>query len=136
MGSAKVILLDTHVLVWTLENSAELGKKAKKTLTVSGDHTAVSAISFWEIAMLATRGRLTISSDISEWRRQILALGINEVPIDGSIGIAACQLKDFHPDPADRFIVATAIRRGIPLITADERILAWQGGLSVLDARR
>ena len=54
---------------------------------------------------------------------------------DGEIGIRANELPDFHPDPADRIIVATAMN-GHQLVTADRRILDWSGNLRRLDAAR
>ena len=56
------------------------------------------------------------------------------IPVDGDIGIRASALADFHADPADRIIVASALR-GHRLVTADERILAWAGYVDRLDAR-
>lgn len=46
-------------------------------------------------------------------------------PLTAEISMASCRLPDFHGDPADRIIVATAITLGIPLITADEKIIRW-----------
>ena len=64
-----------------------------------------------------------------------MAQGVVEIAVDGEIGIGAVNLTDFHADPADRLIVATALR-GHLLATADERILDWTGNVSRLDARR
>jgi len=52
---------------------------------------------------------------------------VREWPVTGEVGIAATTLLDFHPDPADRFITATALLHGATLVTADDRILAWSG---------
>lgn len=95
----------------------------------------MSAISFWEIGMLQAKGRIVYPEDVSVWRREQLSQGLIEIPVDGEIGIRANTLADFHADPADRIIVATALE-GHDLITADERILGWPGTLSRLDARR
>ena len=73
--------------------------------------------------------------DVGVWRQEQLLQGLIEIPVDGEIGIRANTLADFHADPADRIIVATALE-GHELITADERILDWPGQLSRLDARR
>jgi PIN domain nuclease of toxin-antitoxin system len=61
--------------------------------------------------------------------------GLNEIPLDGAIGIRAGQLADMHGDPADRIIVATALA-GHTLVTSDRQILAWPGALERIDARR
>ena len=64
-----------------------------------------------------------------------ISQGLIEIPVDGEIGIRANALTDFHADPADRIIVATAMN-GHQLVTADRRILNWPGGLQCLDAAR
>ena len=96
---------------------------------------AVSAFSFWEIAMLLEKGRITLPGDIVPWRASLLANFLTEIPVSGDIGIRANSLPNFHPDPADRIIVATALE-GHRLVTADESILNWSGSLDRLDARQ
>ena len=78
---------------------------------------------------------MTLLRDIGSWRMDLLREGLIEIPVDGDIGIRANALADFHADPADRIIVATAMG-GHRLVTADERILAWDGSLARLDARQ
>ncbi len=95
---------------------------------------AVSAMTFWEVAMLKGKGRLDFPEDVGLWRRELLTQGVIEIPIDGEIGIRANALPDFHADPADRIIVATALG-GHRLLTADDLILGWSGELNRLDAR-
>lgn len=86
--------------------------------------------------MLAGRGRLELPAPVAAWRREILATGLQELPVDGEVGIQAAQLQDFHADPADRILVATAMLRGATLVTADRKILRWSDQLSCVDARR
>lgn len=130
-----MILLDTHVLVWFLSATARLGRQAHEVIELAWNEqgTAVSAITFWEVAMLHERGRLALLTDIGSWRKSLLAEGVTELPIDGGIGIRAARLLGFHGDPADRLIVATALE-GHQLLTADQKILAWPGNLHKLDA--
>ena len=66
----------------------------------------------------------------------MLGFGIEEVPVTGEIGIMAAELEDFPADPADRIIAATALTLGATLVTADRRILDWNGQLSRHDAGR
>ena len=95
----------------------------------------MSAMTFWEVAMLRAKGRLDFPEDVAAWRRELFGQGLLEIAVDGDIGIRANALADFHADPADRIIVATALGSH-RLVTADERILAWGGSLDRLDARR
>lgn len=132
------LIIDTHVLIWMLHGHARLGERARilasEALAVDG--LMVSAISFWEVAMLTQRQRLRLDTAVSRWRREVLGMGIIELPLTGAIGIAAAEIDDFHPDPADRIITTTALQEDAPLMTADERILKWSGPLKRIDAQR
>ena len=132
-----MILLDTHTVLWLRAGDPRLGPVARAEIQRAWEFDAVclSAISFWEMAMLRYKGRMRHPDDVAKWRQEQLHQGLIEIPVDGEIGIRAYNLVDFHPDPADRIIVATALE-GHQLITADDRILLWPGDLSRLDARR
>ena len=126
-----------HVLLWLDQGRAELGASSRRATDEAlrrGD-LAVSAISFWEIARLSQRQRVIVRMPADSWRKDLLSSGLLENAIDGRIGIRAAELERLHRDPADRFIVASAIELGARPITADQRILAWRGSLLRLDAR-
>ena len=130
------MILDTHTLLWVDRNDSKLGAMAR--LQIEADWRAgllvVSAISFWEATMLAERDRISLPTSPERWRANWLRAGLVEIPIDGRIALQSCQLTNFHRDPADRFIVATALDRNLPLMTADKKILEWEGTLNRLDA--
>lgn len=132
-----MILLDTHALVWLVEAEPGFGPTARELAdrALKDDKLATSAITFWEVAMLAQRKRLELSLPTDVWRRRLLDMGLMEIPITGDIGITAADLQGFHGDKADRFIAATAILGGGTLMTADEAILGWPGELMRQDAR-
>jgi PIN domain nuclease of toxin-antitoxin system len=131
------IVLDTNALVWAFEGDKALGMQAARLIeqAVIDGVAYVSAISFWELALKIRRKKFSLAMPIADWRAQVLRLGILEVPVDGMIGIEANQLEDFHSDPADRLIVATALRLGASLATSDVRLLAWNGPLGCIDTR-
>ncbi|GAB6042648.1 type II toxin-antitoxin system VapC family toxin [Endothiovibrio diazotrophicus] len=131
-----MILLDTHALIWLDEGSPRLGVEALRRIddALVGERLTVSAISFWEVAMLRAKGRLELQMGVAQWRSDLLAAGLRETPVNGSVGIVAAELSGFHGDPADRLIVATALGAGATLVTADRRILDWRGGLERCDA--
>lgn len=137
MGSQSLIVLDTHVLLWFDRHDPALGQEAIADVTdaLAADALAASAISFWEVALLLRKGRLALRLPVEQWRRDFLEQGLIELPITGTIGIAAAQLRCFQADPADRIIVAAAQNLGATLFTADEKILAWPGRLDRRDAR-
>jgi PIN domain nuclease of toxin-antitoxin system len=130
-----VILLDTHAAIWILRDDAALGRKARAAAVaaLADAQLAISAISFWEIALLIAKGRLRSLDDADETRRQMTRAGIRELPLTGKIAILAVELN-LHGDPADRFIVATAIAHDASLMTADERLLGWRSKVRRINA--
>lgn len=131
------MILDTHTLLWLDRNDPALGPEACLQIETAwrAGTVAVSAISFWEAAMLAERGRIVLPVPAERWRADWLQAGLVEIPLDGRIALLSCQLENFQRDSADRFIVATALDRNVPLMTADQKILDWDGKLDRLDAR-
>ena len=130
-----MILLDTHALLWQEEGGPKLGQRARRTIQRAFDenNAAVSAITFWEVAMRVQKSQLNFLSDVAAWRRDLISRGLNEIPVDGGIAVRAGLLPDLHGDPADRLIVATALE-GHQLLTADQRLLEWTGPLNRLNA--
>ena len=137
MGRRRVILLDTYVLVWVDEGSQRVGAKSRRLIddALHEDALGLSAISFWEVAELVHKGRVQLKLDLADWRRELLEYGLEEIPVTGSIGIQVSGLENFHGDPADRLIIATALERRATLVTADERMLGWYGDVPRQDAR-
>ena len=126
-----MIVLDTHILIWWVSGDASLSKKAAKkisdTLKTDGE-ILISSISAWEIAMLIEKGRLVLSMDVESWLDEVSQIdGVRFIPVDNEIGIKATMLPgEFHKDPADRIIVATARKFAMPLVTADDKIIDYQ----------
>ena len=130
-----MILLDTHVLLWMRLGDVRLGPNARLEIDRAwrSGGVGVSAISFWEIALLKNEGRIRFAEEVGHWRREQLEQGVAEVAVNGAIAIRAIALVGFHADPADRLIIATALD-GHRLVTADDRILGWAGPLSRIRA--
>ena len=121
--------------MWLRLGDERLGSRARSEIEQAwqSNALAVSAISFWEVAVLVDKGRIRLAEDVRAWRHEHLDQGVVEIPVDGEIGVRAANLTGFHPDPADRLIVATALA-GHRLVTSDRRILEWPGKLSRLNA--
>ena len=131
-----MLLLDTNALLWFWHGDAHLGPSARGAIEDAwrtGD-ACVSAISFWEVAMLYQKGRVELPVGPSEWRRAVIDDGLVEIPVGGAIATRGGLLPDLHGDPADRLILATALQ-GHQLVTADVRLLDWPGAVRRLDAR-
>ncbi len=135
-----MIVVDTHVLVWAVDADPRLGEAAWRAIDRAAAATGVyvSAITPWEIAMLARKGRLAIGRELGAWMAAALALpGIRLSPITPAIAIDSVALPGaLHADPADRLIVATARSLGCPLLTADRALLDYgaAGHVAVLSA--
>lgn len=124
-----MIVLDTHAWVWWVASPEQLSEAARERigLEVAEGGIHVSAISCWEVSLLVRKGRLALSLDVADWIAKTEALPfVRFLPIDNRIALRSNSLAgDFHDDPADRLIVATALILGAPLITRDTRILAY-----------
>jgi PIN domain nuclease of toxin-antitoxin system len=130
LGNPEVILLDTHTLLWWQQvEPSRLSARAVETLANANFTGAlkISTITTWEVAMLVEKGRIRLDTDPLTWMDRLAELFLVEfIPIDNRIAVEANRLPDpFHRDPADRIIVATARVFGMPLLTADDRILAY-----------
>ena len=135
-----MILLDTHVLLWLTEDSKKLGAKARGRIEADAGDVHLSAMSFWEIAMLVDKQRIVLSMPLAQWSERLLGLGkFRVVSVDAAIARDAGALPgDIHGDPSDRMIIATARSLGCPVLTVDGPILAYaaKGHVEALDAAR
>jgi PIN domain nuclease of toxin-antitoxin system len=124
-----VIVLDTHALVWWVNGDDSLSEKAKEVISreMNGGQIIVSAISAWEIAMLVEREKLVLSMDVGSWLATVAEIeAVRFMPLDVEIAVKSVDLPgEFHKDPADRMIVATARKLAAPLVTKDEKIHAY-----------
>lgn len=92
-----MILLDTHALVWMDADDPRFGPDARSVSdsALQAGELAVSAISYWEVRMLANKKRLRIRPRLEHWRQDQIRSGLMEIPVDGAIGIAAAELDEF-----------------------------------------
>lgn len=121
-----MIVLDTHALVWWVAGDSQLSRPAREAIEAEAQNgeILVSAISAWEVAMLAKAGRLALTMDVGAWLDTVAEVSaIRFVPVDVRISVHSVDLPgEFHKDPADRIIVATARHHSVPLISADLKI--------------
>jgi len=123
-------MLDTHVLIWWVNGGqAQLSTVASAAIAteLSGGEIVISSISAWEIAMLVHRGRLALVMDVTAWLAVVAEVeAVKFIAVDNEIGVKSAELPgDFHKDPADRIIVATARKLGVPVVTTDEKIRTY-----------
>lgn len=118
-----MILLDTHVWVRWLVPGAEPLPASTMRLLGEAESVGVSAVSCWEAAYLHKRGRIKLAMPAQEWFDAALqGSGVECIALDQRIAATAAALTDLHRDPADRFIIATAIETRRQLVTLDTTV--------------
>lgn len=120
-----MLVLDTHALIWA-HLGIRIPKRVERRIAAAGraNELFVSAITPWEIALGARRGRIRIAGDVLEWIQGALdALSVAVASLEPAVAVDAVDLGWEHADPSDRIIVATARRLGAALVTADTAIL-------------
>ena len=123
-----MIVLDTHIWVWWVHGDERLTSTQTEIIQASETEIiGVSAISCWEIAKLVENGRLELPVPLEKWFEQALNYpGLQVIELTPEISIESTRLPgEFHRDPADQIIVATARILKCALVTSDERILNY-----------
>jgi len=120
------MVLDTATWIWRASDPKRLSASARRALDQT-EHLLVSAISVWEVAMLVAKRRIQLDRPVELWVDMALALpAIQLAPLDPAIAVRSTQLPgEFHADPADRIIVATALENAMQVVTPDERIRCY-----------
>jgi PIN domain nuclease of toxin-antitoxin system len=113
------VILDTCALLWLVEGSTELSEAARKRIDQESA-VYVSAITGFEIGIKVQKGKLKLPARVSDWFAAILENhDLELLPLDLETCIDATELPAIHRDPCDRFLIATARRRRMPVVTAD-----------------
>lgn len=125
-----MIVLDTHTWIWTINGDEKILKSGflKIIEEHSRNHTIfIPAICIWELSMLVSKGRVILSENTQEWIFQASsAPGMSIYPLSPEVSYESTVLPgEFHGDPADRMIVATARVLGATLLTLDKQILKY-----------
>ena len=124
-----MIVLDTHIWIWWVNDSSQLTKQYKKWIQdYQSQGLGISIISCWEVAKLVEKNRLVLSIPVDEWLKTALSYpGVQLLELTVPIVVQSTQLSGFHNDPADQIIVATAKVYDCFLLTADGKILNYAG---------
>lgn len=114
-------LLDTHALIWFLENDSRLPETT--SIQIESTPTVfISIVSLWEIAIKANIGKLTLSFPFSTIEPNLVAVGITQLPITFSDLEIYLSLPLHHRDPFDRLLVAQAMKHSLTLVSRDTQM--------------
>jgi PIN domain nuclease of toxin-antitoxin system len=129
------LLLDTHILLWTITNPTRLSRRAAKVIADSRNELWISPVTTWEILFLHRRGRLHLKDGPASWMSTALSrMPFHEATLTHEVALASDAVILPHRDPADTFLAATAKVYDLTLVTADENLLKGKG-YSVLVAQ-
>ena len=113
------LLLDTHVLLWLMEDNLRLSRQARALITDASE-VYVSSASIWEIAIKSGMGK--IKEDAQIVADKLEAAGLKELHVTHKHAVATGKLPRLHKDPFDRLLVAQAISELMRFVTADQRM--------------
>jgi len=117
------MLLDTHALLWFLNNDARLPKTTSQKIE-EAEFVFVSIVSIWEIAIKANIGKLTLLTPFETIQANTIALNIREIPIsfEDTVTYHKLPLIQNHRDPFDRMLVSQAMTRSLVIVSVDSKL--------------
>ena len=119
------ILCDTCALSWLATGDAKLSRMTR-TIIREAELLCFSSISIWEIARKVKAGVLEIPVSPTLFADMLVKqYGMKELPLDNPVMLRASALPEVHKDPADRFIIATALLNDCVIVTGDHRFPAY-----------
>lgn len=116
------LLLDTHLVLWAMQDSRALSKSARDYLH-KADAVYVSAVSLWEIAIKADLGKLQVDVEVLE--QKLAEAGFQQLAVSWSHSLKLRGLAPLHRDPFDRMLIAQAMSEPLRLLTHDVALVAY-----------
>jgi PIN domain nuclease of toxin-antitoxin system len=120
------LLLDTHIVLWWLNDSEELSKRTRAAIE-EADRVVVSAVTAWEVAIKSAIGKLRMPGNFEE---ALAVYRFESLPLTVKHGLAAGALNRYHGDPFDRMLVAQASLESLTLVTRDRQLAEY--GVAIL----
>lgn len=117
------LLVDTHSIIWYVDQDQLLSKTAHDAITDPTNDLLISAGSIWEISIKVGLSKLTLSLPFRRWMTNAIAdLDLAVIPITLENAEVQIGLPHHHRDPFDRLLVAQAIVEGLPIVSADAQL--------------
>ena len=131
------LLLDTHILLWSLLEPERLSDKVTSELENPANEMWISPITTWEIIILAEKGRVELNDEPVAWMQSVLNyVPFKQATLNHEVAIQSRQIKLPHQDPADRFIAASAAVYDLILVTSDKNLIKAAKSYSVFPNHR
>jgi len=119
-------LLDTHILIWLFTEVDKVPQNVKSSIASEESNCFFSMVSFWEISIKYSIGRLDLPVSLEELKKIIINSGFDFLPIKTSHIIESSKLPFHHQDPFDRLIIGQAIEEGFQLISKDRQFSKYE----------
>ena len=126
------LLLDTHIFLWTLDDSPKLSREAREIMNTPGAECHVSAVSFWEIAIRAVLRRDEFRVDVARLVKAAETTGLKLLSFSPEHAIRVSTLPGHHADPFDRALVAQAMIEPLTLLTGDAALVPYGDFVTVV----
>jgi len=127
------LLLDTHILLWSLLEPKRLSDKVTLELENPSNEVWISPITTWEIIILAEKGRVYLNDEPIAWMQNVLnSVPFKQAAVNHEVAMQSRLIKLPHQDPADRFIAASAAVYDLILVTADKYLIKAAKSYAVL----
>lgn len=122
-------MLDTHLLIWAGIGSDRLSSATRSVLEDPSIEVRFSVVSLWEVVIKLQLGRADFQVDPDALRAHARLAGLVELPVTGEHALGVRSLPDLHGDPFDRLLIAQARHEELTLLTVDQQVLAYGGGV-------
>ncbi len=126
------LLVDTHLLLWSVGASKKLPAEARDLITDPANVVLYSAASVWEIALKSSLGRAGFKVNMASLLRGFAAAGFTELPVTSAHAARVLSLPDLHRDPIDRMLIAQALTEPAILLTNDGQLAQYGDQVRVL----
>ena len=127
------LLLDTHILLWSLLDPERLSANITAELENSDNAIWISPITTWEVIILAEKGRIKLDDEPVNWMKNVLqSLPFRQATLNHEVAMKSRSINLPHQDPADRFIVASAMVYDLTLVTSDKILIQSAKHVSIL----
>jgi PIN domain nuclease of toxin-antitoxin system len=127
------LLLDTHILLWSLMEPERLSDNVTRELENPANEIWISPITTWEIIILAEKGRVELTDEPVAWMQNVLnSVPFKQATLNHEVAIQSRLIRLPHQDPADRFIAASAVVYDLILVTSDKNLIKAAKIYSVL----